>query len=144
MRFVMASIILGQVSISRFTGTSNFLKISKQCIGKQKPYFNSQRMFLRVSPLVRTLVSDATTNSEDVTEDDGYFRFPPLNGNILVIGDGDFSYSGALVNENQSRGSAAITASSLDTKEDVEEKYSRGKENLTLLDLDLNVSVMHG
>ena len=81
-----------------------------------------------------------TTHNED---DGDHFRFPKLTGNILVIGDGDFSYSVALASINQVQGDAQITASSVDTKNDIINKYSEGEKNLNILDLDPNVTLKY-
>ena len=72
------------------------------------------------------------------------FRFPPLKGNILVVGDGDFAYSVALAEANERGGSATIIASYLDTKRVVERKYPRTKNHLNCLSADANVVVTHG
>jgi hypothetical protein len=85
----------------------------------------------------------STCGDDDNDDEDNHFRFPPLRGNILVVGDGDFSYSVALAKENQAQGDAKITASSLDTKDFIEETYSKGKENLEILNLDSNVQLKH-
>ena len=79
-----------------------------------------------------------TTHNED---DGDHFRFPKLTGNILVIGDGDFSYSVALARINQIQGDAQITASSVDTGSDIINTYSEGETNLNILDLDSNVKL---
>jgi hypothetical protein len=84
-----------------------------------------------------------TCDDDDGEDEDNHFRFPPLTGNILVVGDGDFSYSVALANENKAHGDAHITASSLDTKDFIEETYSKGKASLDSLDLDSNVQLKH-
>ena len=98
------------------------------------------------SPSAKSLSSLARGREDgnDDGDNSDWFRFPPLSGNILVVGDGDFSYSVALANENRVRGDAAITASSLDTKCDVEAKYSRGKSNINILDRDSNAVLVHG
>ena len=83
------------------------------------------------------------TAYDDVSDND-HFCFPSLTGNILIVGDGDLSYSVALAKENQAQGDAIITASSLDTKDDIEGKYSQGKINLEILNLDSNVRLKHG
>jgi hypothetical protein len=51
---------------------------------------------------------------------------PPLEGSILVLGDGDFSFSVALAKDNKSRGRAHITATSLDSRKSVESTYGKG------------------
>ena len=69
------------------------------------------------------------------------FQFPPLAGNILVVGDGDFSYSVALVHENQRRreeggnsGATKILATSLDTEATILATYgTAGRNNLATL-----------
>mmetsp|Transcript_11075 Transcript_11075/g.21915 ORF Transcript_11075/g.21915 Transcript_11075/m.21915 type:complete len:257 (+) Transcript_11075:152-922(+) len=73
-----------------------------------------------------------------------FFRFPPLRGNILVVGDGDFAYSAACARANQSSGSnAKIIASSLDSKKEVVKKYSHAEENIDLLNHSSRVGVRH-
>ena len=67
-----------------------------------------------------------------------------MSGRILVIGDGDFTYSVALAKENQRIGSAVITATSLDSKNLVETKYSLAEANLLELSLHPDVCVTHG
>jgi hypothetical protein len=54
---------------------------------------------------------------------------PPLNGNILIVGDGDgdFSFSAALAKANRKRGSAQITASSLDSQDSVKRGINQQK-----------------
>ena len=63
---------------------------------------------------------------------------------ILVVGDGNFSFSVALAKENKVHGNANIIASCLDSKDVVEAKYSKCKNNLKFLDLDSNVYVKYG
>ncbi len=75
------------------------------------------------------------------------FRFPKLKGNILVVGDGDFGYSVALAKElaEMNRESTArLTASSLDSKDAVKDKYSKGEKNLNWLATCSNASTSHG
>ena len=72
------------------------------------------------------------------------FRFPPLKGNVLVVGDGDFAYSVALARRNQTHGSARIFVSSLDLKCVVERKYPRAQDHLRRLSSYANVTVVHG
>jgi len=70
--------------------------------------------------------------------------FPPLKGNILVVGDGDFAFSVSLAKQNAKRGTAFILASSLDTRATVVKRYNNGKLNLDFLADDPNVAVYHG
>ena len=73
-----------------------------------------------------------------------FFKFPPLRGNILLVGDGDFAYSVACARANQSNGSSArITATSFDSKKEVVGKYSHAKKNIDFLIHSSNVSVKH-
>ncbi|KAK1373351.1 heavy metal-associated isoprenylated plant protein 41 [Heracleum sosnowskyi] len=59
---------------------------------------------------------------------------------ILLVGEGDFSFSTCLA---QSFGSASnIVASSLDSYDDVIKKYKNGKSNLSILD-KLGASHLH-
>ena len=81
-------------------------------------------------------------------EESNFFRFPKLQGNILVVGDGDFGYSVALadkVSKANKRGgnTVRITTSSLDPKAFVEYKYDEGKNNLKRLASYSNVTVLH-
>ena len=69
---------------------------------------------------------------------------PPLRGQILVVGDGDFSFSAALARLNADRGSARITATSLDSEDYVTSTYDKARRNLDMLDADDSVVVMHG
>ncbi|KAG7353721.1 protein of unknown function DUF2431 containing protein [Nitzschia inconspicua] len=69
---------------------------------------------------------------------------PPLEGKILVVGDGDFSFSVALATSNRIRGSAAITATSLDSLDQVKVRYRNGGKNLRVLSSVANVTVRHG
>jgi hypothetical protein len=109
-----------------------------------KAKFPENRKRVKGTPTLATrLFSHTNTGDDDNDDEDNYFRFPPLTGNILVVGDGDFSYSVALAKENQTIGDANITASSLDTKDFIEETYSKGKANLDSLDLDSNVYLKH-
>ena len=69
----------------------------------------------------------------------------PLRGNILIVGDGDFTFSAAVAKKNRSWGNnATITASSLDTKGIVSTRYAKGKKNLDRLNADDAVTVRHG
>ncbi|KAL3905550.1 MAG: hypothetical protein SGARI_004409, partial [Bacillariaceae sp.] len=70
--------------------------------------------------------------------------FPPLHGEILIVGDGDFSFSASLAQQNHTRGNAKIIATSLDSAEDVKKLYAKGTGNLRRLAADRNVSVYHG
>ena len=70
-----------------------------------------------IPQLIKRLFCSTNTGNDS---DKSCFRFPPLTGNILVIGNGDFSYSVALAKENKALGDAMIFASSLDTKEIIE------------------------
>ena len=67
----------------------------------------------------------------------------PLRGEILVVGDGDFSYSAALARVNKKQGRAQITATSLDSMETVIEKYANAKCTLRALTGCSNVTVLH-
>eukprot|EP00536_Pseudo-nitzschia_multiseries_P017455 jgi/Psemu1/50903/gm1.50903_g len=77
------------------------------------------------------------------TGGDAVFRFPPLSGKILVVGDGDFAYSLACAKANESSGTARITASSLDSEKEVVRKYTSGKTNLDLLARSSGVTLRH-
>ena len=68
---------------------------------------------------------------------------PPLHGSILVVGDGDFSFSHALARMNDQRGKAKITTTSLDSYSSVCEKYAKARENLDRLHKTSNVTVLH-
>jgi len=69
---------------------------------------------------------------------------PPLHGSILIIGDGDFSFSVALAHKNQKLGNSFIVASSLDSRQTIVERYEKGERNIGALDKDPNVKVFHG
>eukprot|EP00854_Cymbomonas_tetramitiformis_P009416 gene9416-11154_t len=75
---------------------------------------------------------------------------PPLTGRVLVLGDGDFSFSAALARLNAAPEPggggppARITATSLDSRGDVLGKYCGAEGNLESLGLDPNVEVWHG
>ncbi|OEU18035.1 hypothetical protein FRACYDRAFT_238469 [Fragilariopsis cylindrus CCMP1102] len=105
----------------------------------------SRDMLKGMRTLATRLFSHINTgdDSDDDDDDDNNFRFPPLTGNILVVGDRDFSYTVSLAYRNQTTGNAKITASSLDTKDYIEETYSKGKANLDSLDLDSNIQLKH-
>lgn len=64
---------------------------------------------------------------------------------VLVLGDGDFSFSAALarLNSSQQAGCAHITASSLDSRAAVIVKYSGARANLDELARDAHVTVLH-
>ena len=64
---------------------------------------------------------------------------PPLDGSILVVGDGDFSYSVELAKKNGPSSKAHITATSIDTKGEIEKKYSNGRSNLAELNANPRV-----
>lgn len=65
---------------------------------------------------------------------------------LLVLGDGDFSFSAALarINSAQSARSARLTVTSLDSHATAVEKYVGAGANLDALALDTNVTVLHG
>ena len=69
----------------------------------------------------------------------------PLYGNVLVVGDGDLSFSGALEFRNGQFGALArITASTLDTKEALLAKYDKASQNLDYLSrYDSSSTVLH-
>lgn len=70
----------------------------------------------------------------------------PLIGSILVLGDGDFSFSRALQElkfRGEGTGAAHITATSLDSKSEVENKYQKAAANLKALSFS-DVTVLHG
>jgi hypothetical protein len=68
----------------------------------------------------------------------------PMSGRILVVGDGDFSFSRALCRRNTQFGSKArITATSLDCRESVLGKYPGAASILEELDMDPLVEVLH-
>jgi len=69
----------------------------------------------------------------------------PLHGHILVVGDGDLSFSCALERRNVHFGAVArITASTLDSKETVTAKYDKGYSNLEYLSRhDSCTTVLH-
>jgi len=69
----------------------------------------------------------------------------PLHGHILVVGDGDLSFSCALERRNAHFGAVArITASTLDSKETVTAKYDKGYSNLEYLSRhDSCTTVLH-
>ncbi|KAJ1451334.1 hypothetical protein M885DRAFT_499627 [Pelagophyceae sp. CCMP2097] len=69
---------------------------------------------------------------------------PPLRGRILVVGDGDFSFSAALAAANARRGDADIACSSLEPQEGVCAKYAGATSNLAALAADPFVAVAHG
>ena len=97
------------------------------------------------SPVCQGLFARITTLSNvDSSDKAAAFRFPPLKGNTLIVGDGDFAYSVAFADANRIGGTATITAASLDTKAVVENKYSNGKRNLDSLASDSSVRVRHG
>jgi Domain of unknown function (DUF2431) len=66
---------------------------------------------------------------------------PPLHGNILVVGEGDFSFCVSLARMNKIRGCSRITATSLDPLEEVSRKYRRGQRNMQLLKAEDRVDV---
>jgi len=68
---------------------------------------------------------------------------PPLNGAILILGDGDFSYSLALAKKNKSRGNAHITATSFDSQKVVKKTYGSARENIKRLRNHDKVTVIH-
>lgn len=68
---------------------------------------------------------------------------PPLQGSIMVLGDGDFSFSASFARENEARGNASITATSLESPEFVEDTYSKGKENLAALKSFASATLLH-
>lgn len=76
----------------------------------------------------------------------------PLSGRVLVLGDGDFSFSRALATQNSRNGTVKaagthITATSLDSKKEVEAKYRGAKSNLEALmqvQRGVHVKVCHG
>lgn len=65
---------------------------------------------------------------------------PPLHGSILVVGDGDFSFSAALAKQNRERGQAQIVTSSLDSKKTILHRYAKGEDSLESLSGDPSVS----
>lgn len=67
---------------------------------------------------------------------------PPLNGNILVVGDGDLSFSVALAKSNQIRGHAFVTSTSLESLEKIKSKYVDGQKNISLLENGRNVELL--
>jgi ribosomal protein L40E len=69
----------------------------------------------------------------------------PLSGRILVIGDGDFSFSRALCNRIAQLGSDAhVTATSLDSRQTLLEKYSTAALIMEELAKYQFVEVLHG
>jgi hypothetical protein len=69
----------------------------------------------------------------------------PLRGNILVLGDGDFSFSKAIALQNVAQGGrACITATSLDSRADLLTKYGEAEDNLRTLERTPHVRVYHG
>jgi hypothetical protein len=68
---------------------------------------------------------------------------PPLRGDILVVGDGDFSFSVALAKQNRERGDAFIVTTSLDTDITVRARYAKGALNLETLEADDKAKVCH-
>ncbi|RLM85716.1 uncharacterized protein C2845_PM04G19270 [Panicum miliaceum] len=70
---------------------------------------------------------------------------PPVEGvpvaDILLVGDGDFSFSLALATAFGS--GANLVATSLDTYEDLKDKYSKAESNLTELKR-LGATLLHG
>ncbi|KAF4376990.1 hypothetical protein F8388_022706 [Cannabis sativa] len=77
-----------------------------------------------------------------VSEDEKWVQFYSSNHQILLVGDGDFSFSSSLA---RSFGSASnIVATSLDTYVDVVvKKYKEAKSNLETL-INLGASPIHG
>jgi hypothetical protein len=68
----------------------------------------------------------------------------PLSGNVLVVGDGDFTFSRALARRNANFGwHANITATSLDSRSDVLRKYSSAASSLAELENESCVEVLH-
>jgi hypothetical protein len=140
-----SSIFFRQVSRSSFFAPIFKRQQSIRIDKNNNAIFHESRNRAKGIPNLATrLFSCTSTGGDDDNDDeDNHFRFPPLRGNILVVGDGDFSYSVALAKENQAQGDAKITASSLDTKDFIEETYSKGKENLEILNIDSNVQLKH-
>ena len=69
----------------------------------------------------------------------------PLRRNILVLGDGDFSFSKAIALQNMAEGGRAnITATSLDEYAQLLEKYGEAERNLHTLNSTPRVKVYHG
>lgn len=66
----------------------------------------------------------------------------PQEGNILVVGDGDFSFSHALA--HRARAQAHVTATSLDQRKEVQDKYAKAQANLQALERNPLATVLHG
>jgi hypothetical protein len=68
-----------------------------------------------------------------------------LRGRILVLGDGDFSFSKSIALQNLAQGGKArITATSLDSRANLLAKYGKAKDNLHALERTQHVRVYHG
>lgn len=63
------------------------------------------------------------------------------NDNVILIGEGDFSFAVACLDENLAN---AVCATSLDTKAEAEEKYAEAKTHLDHLGEDERARVLHG
>jgi hypothetical protein len=69
----------------------------------------------------------------------------PLRGKILVLGDGDFSFSKAIALQTLAQGGKAhITATSLDSRANLLAKYGKAADNLRALRFMPHVRVHHG
>ncbi|KAL3932929.1 MAG: hypothetical protein SGARI_003831, partial [Bacillariaceae sp.] len=101
------------------------------------------RYFLR-NPFLKPSKDDTPFLRVDQPFDLVRLDLPPLHGSILVVGDGDFSFSVAIARQNKIRGDAYITATSLDSADDVKNRYRKGKKNLKKLAADKNVELLHG